>query len=107
MPAIAAHHQPDRNFKYWIIAPAVFLLLLMGLFSSLFVLTLLRDALSLLPWAASFWWPLPDWLVPASAAAVPALAAALTSMPQLTSLGLERYQKARIAKQSEALRRFT
>lgn len=29
MPAIA---QPDRNFKYWLIAPAIFLLLLVGLF---------------------------------------------------------------------------
>ena len=53
-------------------------LLLMGLFSSLFVLTLLRDALALPLWAASFWWPQPDWLVPASAAAVPALAALFT-----------------------------
>ena len=53
-------------------------LLLMGLFSSLFVLTLLRDVLALPLWAASFWWPLPGWLVPASAAAVPALAALLT-----------------------------
>jgi multiple sugar transport system permease protein len=31
MPAIAAHH-PDRNFKHWLIAPAIFLLLLVGLF---------------------------------------------------------------------------
>ena len=53
-------------------------LLLMGLFSSLFVLTLLRDVLALPLWAASFWWPLPGWLAPASAAAVPALAALLT-----------------------------
>ena len=53
-------------------------LLLMGLFSSLFVLTLLRDVLALPLWVASFWWPLPGWLVPASAAAVPALAALLT-----------------------------
>jgi len=53
-------------------------LLLMGLFSSLFVLTLLRDALWLPLWLASFWWPLPGWLAPASAAAVPALAALLT-----------------------------
>jgi len=53
-------------------------LLLMGLFSSLFVLTLMRDAVSLPLWVASFWWPLPEWLVPASAAAVPALAMLLT-----------------------------
>ena len=38
MPAIAAHHQPDRNFKYWIIAPAVFLLLLIGLFPLIYSL---------------------------------------------------------------------
>jgi predicted MPP superfamily phosphohydrolase len=54
-------------------------LLLMGLFSSLFVLTLLRDLMLLLPlWLASFWWAAPAWLVPASAAAVPALAGLLT-----------------------------
>jgi uncharacterized protein len=53
-------------------------LLLMGLFSSLFVLTLLRDVLALPLWAASFWWALPGWLAPVSAAAVPALAALLT-----------------------------
>ena len=53
-------------------------LLLMGLFSSLFVLTLLRDLMSLPLWLASFWWPLPAWLAPASAAAVPALAVLLT-----------------------------
>jgi len=29
---IAAQHPPDRNFKYWLIAPAVFLLLAVGLF---------------------------------------------------------------------------
>jgi uncharacterized protein len=53
-------------------------LLLMGLFSSLFVLTLLRDVLALLLWAASFWWAWPEGLSPASAAAVPALAVLLT-----------------------------
>jgi hypothetical protein len=53
-------------------------LLLMGLFSSLFVLTLLRDVLALPLWAASFWWPLPGWLAPASAAAVPLLAVLFT-----------------------------
>jgi predicted MPP superfamily phosphohydrolase len=53
-------------------------LLLMGLFSSLFVLTLLRDAVLLLVWLLSFGLTLPGWLVPASAAAVPALAALLT-----------------------------
>jgi predicted MPP superfamily phosphohydrolase len=53
-------------------------LLLMGLFSSLFVLTLLRDLLALPLWALSYAWPLPGWLVPVSAAAVPALAALFT-----------------------------
>jgi uncharacterized protein len=53
-------------------------LLLMGLFSSLFVLTLLRDALLALAWLASFALTLPGPLAPASAAAVPALAALLT-----------------------------
>jgi len=53
-------------------------LLLMGLFSSLFVLTLLRDLFSLPLWVASLWWPLPAWLEPVSAAAVPLLAALLT-----------------------------
>jgi predicted MPP superfamily phosphohydrolase len=53
-------------------------LLLMGLFSSLFVLTLLRDVVSLPLWLASFWWPLPEGLAPTSAVAVPALAVLLT-----------------------------
>ncbi len=53
-------------------------LLLMGFFSSLFVLTLLRDLISLPLWVASFWWPLPAWLAPVSAAALPLLAALLT-----------------------------
>jgi predicted MPP superfamily phosphohydrolase len=53
-------------------------LLLMGLFSSLFVLTLLRDGLLLLAWLLSFGLTLPGGLVPMSAAAVPALAALLT-----------------------------
>jgi uncharacterized protein len=53
-------------------------LLLMGLFSSLFVLTLLRDVLLLGGWALSFAVALPAWLRPASAAAVPVLALLLT-----------------------------
>jgi uncharacterized protein len=53
-------------------------LLLMGLFSSLFVLTLLRDGLLLLGWVLSFAIALPAWLRPASAAAVPVLALLLT-----------------------------
>jgi uncharacterized protein len=53
-------------------------LLLMGLFSSLFVLTLLRDGLLLLGWGLSFAVALPAWWHPASAAAVPALALLLT-----------------------------
>ena len=53
-------------------------LLLMGLFSSLFVLTLLRDVIALPLWAASSWWALPAWLTPASAAAVPVLALLFT-----------------------------
>ena len=52
--------------------------LLMGLFSSLFVLTLLRDLLSLPVWIASHWLNVPFWLAPASALAVPLLAALLT-----------------------------
>jgi multiple sugar transport system permease protein len=36
MPALA--HSPDRNFKYWLIAPAIFLLLLIGLFPLLYSL---------------------------------------------------------------------
>ena len=53
-------------------------LLLMGLFSSLFVLTLLRDLLGAAAWVVSLAWPLPAWLAPASALAVPLLAALLT-----------------------------
>lgn len=56
-------------------------LLLMGLFSSLFVLTLLRDALWLLASMLSWAWPAATWnaaLVSASAAAVPALALVAT-----------------------------
>ena len=52
--------------------------LLMGLFSSLFVLTLLRDLLGGLGWLLSFVWPMPAGLAPASAVAVPLLAALLT-----------------------------
>ena len=52
--------------------------LLMGLFSSLFVLTLLRDLLGGLAWLLAFAWPMPAWLAPASALAVPALAVMLT-----------------------------
>jgi len=52
--------------------------LLMGLFSSLFVLTLLRDVVSLPVWVASYWLSVPLWLVPASALAVPLLAGLLT-----------------------------
>ena len=52
--------------------------LLMGLFSSLFVLTLLRDLLGGLAWLLAFAWPMPTWLAPASALAVPALAVMLT-----------------------------
>ena len=52
--------------------------LLMGLFSSLFVLTLLRDVLALPLWMASLWVVLPAWLGPASALAVPLLAAVFT-----------------------------
>lgn len=37
MSAIAAR-QPDRNFKYWIIAPAVFILLAVGLFPLIYSL---------------------------------------------------------------------
>lgn len=36
MPAAAIH--PDRNFKYWIIAPAVFLMLAVGLFPLIYSL---------------------------------------------------------------------
>ena len=52
--------------------------LLMGLFSSLFVLTLLRDVLALPLWMASLWVALPALLGPASALAVPLLAAVFT-----------------------------
>lgn len=53
-------------------------LLLMGLFSSLFVLTLLRDLLVLPVWLASPWVAWPAWLLPASALAVPLLALLFT-----------------------------
>ena len=36
MTAIALH--PDRNFKYWLVAPAIFLLLLIGLFPLIYSL---------------------------------------------------------------------
>ena len=38
MPATAAKHQSDRNFRYWIIAPAIFLLLAVGLFPLIYSL---------------------------------------------------------------------
>lgn len=38
MQLAAHHHPPDRNFKYWIIAPAVFLLLAVGLFPLIYSL---------------------------------------------------------------------
>ncbi len=53
-------------------------LLLMGLFSSLTVLTVLRDVLLVLVWPLSFALTRPGWLWPASAAAVPALALLFT-----------------------------
>ncbi|HRH86142.1 MAG TPA: metallophosphoesterase, partial [Rubrivivax sp.] len=53
-------------------------LLLMGLFSSLFVLTLLRDLLGLPAWLASPWVAWPAWLLPTSALAVPLLALLFT-----------------------------
>jgi predicted MPP superfamily phosphohydrolase len=53
-------------------------LLLMGLFSSLFVLTLLRDVLLLLAWPLSWVLTLPGGWLPVSAAAVPALALLVT-----------------------------
>jgi predicted MPP superfamily phosphohydrolase len=56
-------------------------LLLMGLFSSLFVLTLLRDGLLLLAWGAGLLFPAAAWIQGVrslSAAAVPALALLLT-----------------------------
>jgi uncharacterized protein len=52
--------------------------LMMGLFSSLFVLTLLRDLLGLPVWIVSDGWPFAAWLSPATAAAVPVLAVMLT-----------------------------
>ena len=52
--------------------------LAMGLFSSLFVLTLLRDVAALPLWLASPWLATPAWLAPASALAVPGLALLLT-----------------------------
>ena len=50
----------------------------MGLFSSLFVLTLLRDLLGLPLWIGAPWLAQPAWLGPASALAVPALAVLAT-----------------------------
>lgn len=50
----------------------------MGLFSSLFVLTLLRDLLALPLAVVALWLPAPGWLAPASALAVPVAAAVVT-----------------------------
>lgn len=50
----------------------------MGLFSSLFVLTLLRDVLAVPVWVAASWVSWPTWLAPASALAVLLLAALAT-----------------------------
>lgn len=50
----------------------------MGLFSSLFVLTLLRDLLALPLAVVALWLPAPGWLAPASALAVPVVAAVVT-----------------------------
>mgnify|MGYP000187351316 CR=1 FL=1 len=52
--------------------------LAMGLFSSLFVLTLLRDVLAVPVWVAAFWLSWPAWLAPASALAVLLLAVLAT-----------------------------
>ena len=36
--AASLRHHPDRNFKYWLVAPAIFLLLLIGLFPLIYSL---------------------------------------------------------------------
>src|SRR3954468_2089926 len=49
-----AGRAPDRNFKYWIIAPAIFLLLLVGLFPLIYSLLVSFQHLTMTEADASF-----------------------------------------------------
>src|SRR5215208_4615157 len=54
MPAIAVH--PDRNFKYWLVAPAIFLLLLIGLFPLIYSLIVSFMRIDMMDTDTSFAW---------------------------------------------------
>lgn len=47
-------HTPDRHFKYWIIAPAIFLLLLVGLFPLIYSLVVSFQSITMLEVDTSF-----------------------------------------------------
>lgn len=47
-------HAPDRSFKYWIIAPAIFLLLLVGLFPLIYSLVVSFQSITMLEVDTSF-----------------------------------------------------
>src|SRR5215813_9684307 len=51
---MAAIAHPDRNFKYWLISPAIFLLLLIGLFPLIFSLVVSFMRVSMLETDTSF-----------------------------------------------------
>jgi multiple sugar transport system permease protein len=46
-PGVPTGRMPDRNFKYWIIAPAIFLLLLVGLFPLIYSLVVSFQSLTM------------------------------------------------------------
>ena len=50
----SAHAVPDRSFKYWLVAPAIFLLLLIGLFPLLYSLIVSFQRLTMLEADTSF-----------------------------------------------------
>src|SRR3982074_239345 len=54
LSAMAATAHPDRNFKYWLISPAIFLLLLIGLFPLIFSLVVSFMRVTMLETDTSF-----------------------------------------------------
>lgn len=55
MPALA-HHNPDRAFKYWLIAPAVFLLLAVSIFPLIYSLIVSFMRIDMMDTDTSFAW---------------------------------------------------
>src|SRR5712691_4362430 len=54
LSAMAATAHPDRNFKYWLISPAIFLILLIGLFPLIFSLVVSFMRVTMLETDTSF-----------------------------------------------------